>query len=131
MINNRKVLIVLNDSDPILSRVCKNKFEKEAGWNTIITSAYDDAIKIINSKKPDLLVTDIILVNSDKNGLDLLRAIKESKDNKISRIKVIIFTELEQEGDMKMALQLGAVDYLVKSKLSVADVIIRLEKYIK
>ena len=127
MNNSKKALIMLNDSDPVLSRVCKIKFKKEIGWETIISSNYNQAIELIKKEKPGLVLTDIILADSKENGFDLLKYIKSSEDKNISNAKVIIFTELRQEEDKKKAKELGADDYYVKSNMAISEVIEKLK----
>lgn len=116
-----KVLIVLSDLDPMLSRVYRNKLEKNSGWSALITSSYKEALDLIKKNKPKIVVSDLIL--EDGNGFDLLKDIRKSDDKDIAAVPVIILTELSQKNDRNLAKELGATKYLVKSDISLNQVI--------
>ena len=67
-----KVLII-DDEEDILSS-CKNVLEDE-DYDVDIAKDYDEALKIFESKKIDLVFLDVWLPNTD--GLDILSNIKE------------------------------------------------------
>ena len=67
-----KVLII-DDEEDILSS-CKNVLEEE-DYDVDIAKDYDEALKIFESKKIDLVFLDVWLPNTD--GLDILSNIKE------------------------------------------------------
>lgn len=118
----KKVLVLINDSDIILAKVCRNKFTKEKGWEVFISINYDKALGIIKKNKPDLLITEIIINdNKGRTGFDLLREISTSE--KYKDIKVIVFSDLSQEIDRKKAMDLGATRYFVKTDVSINEVI--------
>jgi DNA-binding response OmpR family regulator len=50
---------------------------------------------------------------------------KETKD-----IPIIILSNLSQESDVKRGLELGAVDYLIKSEVSLSEVVKRVKESI-
>lgn len=128
MSDTKKAVIILNDADPVLARVCKNKFKKEADLDSVITSSYKEAVDVIEKEKPDLVLTDIILPNSQETGFDLLKYIRGAKDAKVAKMPVIMFTDLKQESDKKLAKDLGATDYYVKSELMLNDVIHKVQE---
>lgn len=124
---NKKVVIVLNDSDPVLARVCKNKFKKEAGWDSEITKDYDEAVVMINEKHPDLILTDIIIPNSVKDGVDLVKYVRGMEDTKQAHVPIVMFTDLHQESDKERAFDAGVTDYFIKSELMIQDVIEKIQ----
>jgi len=123
---NKKVVILFNDFDPVLPRVIRMKFQQDSNWETIVTGGFDEALKTFNDIKPDLLITDIIL-NDDKNrtGFDLIKTIRDSEDGK--QTKIVVLSDLGEESDKQMAKQMGADFYFVKSQTSVADLIVQLK----
>jgi len=123
---NKKVVILFNDFDPVLPRVIRMKFQQDSNWETIVTNGFDEALKTFNDIKPDLLITDIIL-NDDKNrtGFDLIKTIRDSEDGK--QTKIVVLSDLGEESDKQMAKQMGADFYFVKSQTSVADLIVQLK----
>lgn len=68
----------------------------------------DEALEIIENKKPDLIITDIEMSNI--NGLDMIRLIR--KKNK--EVKIIVLTAYSNKEYLLDAIDLGLVKYLIK-----------------
>jgi two-component system, OmpR family, phosphate regulon response regulator PhoB len=77
----------------------------------------------LQEKKPDVIILDIMLPGG-QNGFDLLETIK--KDPETAQIPVIVLTNLDSEE--KVAREIGAADYIVKSNVSMDQVIERVQK---
>ncbi|MCA9381229.1 response regulator [Candidatus Dojkabacteria bacterium] len=121
-----KLLVILfNDSDPVLSRVAKMKFKNEAGIDLIITGDYDTVIQAFNLSTPKLLISEILLNDDkDRTGFDLIRAVRVDNKDTI----IVILTELGQEEDKQKALNLGANYYYVKTEISVTEFIKKIKE---
>jgi CheY-like chemotaxis protein len=116
----KKVLILLNDSDPLMARVCKNKFQKEGGWDTTITSKCEEALDVVKKEHPDLVITEIIMSDTKgRTGFDLIAEVRGSNKD----VCIIAFSELGNQEDKEKAFAAGADRYYAKSEVSVADVI--------
>jgi len=129
MPTQKKVLILLSDLNPMLSRVYRNKFEAEESFKAILTPSYKEALDTIKKEKPALIVTDIILEKG--NGFDLIREVRKNSDKKQAKTPIIILTDLGAESDQKKALDLGANDYLIKTELTINDAISKIKKHLK
>lgn len=107
-----KILII--EDERFLSTILKNRFEKEG---FAISQAFDgeEAVGLLNSEKPDLIVLDLILPK--KSGFEVLESI--SKDPQLSQIPVVILSNLGQESDMEKAKSLGALEYYIKVRTSI------------
>lgn len=68
----------------------------------------DEAIKIVKTKKPQLVLLDIII--PEKDGLECLARIKEIDNT----IEVIMVTAVKDEEKAMKAMDLGAFDYITK-----------------
>lgn len=121
-------LFLINDADPLLARVIKNKFQKQAGWDADITNSVEEAVKLCMDKKPDSIMTEIILNDSTgKTGFDFIEAVrKKGYDH-----DVVVFTELRQEEDKKKAEEMGVKHYFVKSEISINDLMDELAEIVK
>ena len=119
----KTILFLLNDNDPVLLSVIKNKFKKEAGWDSVITQSYVAAIEAFELERPDGIMTEIIL-NDDtgKTGFDLISEIRSRKDQE-KDIPIIVFSDLEQEEDMGKARALGATEYFIKTNITLNKLI--------
>ncbi|WP_242004168.1 UDP-3-O-acyl-N-acetylglucosamine deacetylase [Brachyspira aalborgi] len=100
-----KVLII-DDEEDILSS-CKNVLE-DKDYDVDIAKDYDEALKIFESKKIDLVFLDVWLPNTD--GLDILSNIKE----KYPKTTVIMMSGHAGVETAVRATKLGAYDFLEK-----------------
>lgn len=80
---------------------------RRAGLETLSAHEAATARRLIEERRPDLVVLDINLGTS--NGFDLLRSLREH-----SQVPVIMLTALDSEEDKVRGLELGADDYLTK-----------------
>lgn len=127
----KTVLILLNDVDPLLNKVTKNKLMKELGWDCIVVVDYEDAIKTFKSKTADAVITEILILD-DKNrdGIDLvseMRAIEQPNDKKIP---IIVFSELDDDNYQKKALEKGATAFFSKNSVSLNNFIAEIAQYV-
>ncbi len=121
-----KPKILLAEDDKFISLAYQDGF-KRAGFEVIV--AYDgvDALDKLKSKKPDLILLDVIM--PQKNGFEVLEEIKNNPE--LKNIPVIILSNLGQDTDIQKGRELGAVDYLIKSNFSMNKVIEKIRKYLK
>jgi len=106
------------EDDKFLRKIYRDKLTR-AGFVFIeATNGIEGANKII-SEKPDLVLLDLILPR--KNGFDVLIDMKRNLNTK--NIPVIILSNLSQELDIKRGLSFGAEDYLVKTDISLSEVV--------
>jgi len=78
------------------------------------------ALKYLETGRiPQIILLDILLPKT--NGFDILSAIK--KDDTLKQIPVIIASNLDSDKDVNRGYSLGAGDYIVKSNLSLNDLV--------
>ena len=122
----KKTKITLIEDDEILSKVIFEEL-KEADFD--VSQAFDgeDGLKLVKSKKPDLVLLDLLIPKKD--GFTVLKELKKSP---VTRdIPVIILTMLGSDEDIKKGLKLGASDYIVKSQHAVAEIIKKVQDFLK
>lgn len=110
-----KVLII--EDDQRINKVFMAKLSLE-GIEVITAISGQEGLRKIYSEEPDLVLLDIML--PEKSGFEILEEIK--KDPKTKNIPVIILSNLGQEKEIKRGLELGAVDFLVKTDYSISEV---------
>jgi two-component system, OmpR family, alkaline phosphatase synthesis response regulator PhoP len=126
MTNNQKTKKVLvAEDDKFISRAYQAGLSK-TDLEVIIAEDGEDAIQKIKSEKPDLILLDLIMPN--KNGFDVLEEIRNNPD--LTQAPVIILSNLGQEVDVTKAKELGAVDYFIKSNISMKEVIEKINTYL-
>lgn len=121
--------ILLVEDDPFLSSLLKTRLDKE---KFEVTLAHDgpEALEAIKNTKPDLILLDIILPG--KSGFDVLEEMRADPQLKDKQdIPVIIISNLGQESDIERGKELGVVDYYVKARVSIDDLVAKARSYIK
>lgn len=119
-----KSKIVLVEDDEILSKVIYEEL-KDAGFDVMQAFDGEEGLKLIRSKKPNLVLLDIILPK--KNGFEVLEELKKSPDTQ--DIPVIVLTMIGKDEDIKKGLRLGANDYIVKSQHAIAEIIEKIKAF--
>lgn len=83
---------------------------KMAGYNVIDAVDGMDAIEKMSGQDIDLVVTDLNMPNVD--GFNLIRIIRENPKN--ADLPILILTSLNNERDIREAMDAGANSYLIK-----------------
>ena len=103
---HKKVLIV--DDEPDTLELVKLVLES-GGFKTVLASNGKEALKVLESTKPDLVLLDVMM--PDMDGWEVFRKIKE----KYSTLPIAILTAKAQNFDKLMGLHvLKADDYITK-----------------
>ena len=117
--------ILLTEDDEFLSTLIKNRLTRE-GFEVAIAKDGDEVIALIKSFKPDLVLMDIILPR--KLGFEVLEEIQ--KDPNLSRVPFMVMSNLGQDSDVKRAKELGAVDYFIKARVMIDDLIAKIKGFL-
>jgi len=115
--NSPKILMF--ETEILLSEMYKEKFN-QAGFEVKIYDTYKNVVDLVAKEKPDIISCDIVMAKSNIYGdkaIQLLKADKRTKD-----IPVIFLTNLGEDKEIKKGLSLGAVDYLVKARITPARI---------
>jgi DNA-binding response OmpR family regulator len=116
MADRKKVLIV--EDEPLLGTLMKQRLESE-GVEALLARDGEEAINILRTTKPDLILLDIILPKI--SGFELLETMQA--DPSIEKAPVIITSNLGQDSDVQRGQSLGAIEYFVKAKVSIEDLV--------
>ena len=104
MTENLPRILVVDDERPIRRFLSVSL----SGIYTVIeASSGEEAIKLVASERPDLMILDLGL--PDMDGIQVTRQLREW-----SQIPIIVVSVREQENDKIAALDAGADDYLTK-----------------
>ena len=117
MDNTAKKILIVED-DPFFSMILKGRLEKEG---IMVFQAFDgeQALKLARENTPDMIILDLIIPKL--SGFEFLETI--FADPHLNRIPVIVASNLGQESDIVKAKQLGVIDYYVKVRTSVDDLV--------
>ena len=111
-----KVLLVEDDNN--LREIYEARLAAE-GYDIITAQNGEEALVVAKQNKPDLIISDVMMPRiSGFEMLDILRNTDELRDT-----KVIMLTALGQAEDQVRAGKLGADKYLVKSQVTLEDIV--------
>ncbi len=102
----KKTTIVVADDDAQLLRLVARNLELE-GYAALTASDGQQALELIESKAPDLVLLDVMMPRLD--GFTVCHRVRE-----FSSVPIIIVTARGQDQDKVRGLDLGADDYLTK-----------------
>lgn len=120
----KRHILIVEDEKPIAKalqlKLAHSDFETDWVQNG------EEALEFISRPNihVDLILLDLIMPKM--NGFDFLEAMKKAKKH----IPVIVSSNLSQEEDMKRVHDLGAVDYYVKSNITIAQVVEKINTYL-
>lgn len=120
---NSKKTILLADDEQFIAIAYKDGLER-AGYNVLVAHDGSEALEMLKTNKPDLLLLDLIMPKM--NGFEVLRSLKQ--DPAYADLPVIVLTNLGQSSDEAEARSYGAVDFVVKADISLQDLLARLER---
>lgn len=108
---NKTILVV--DDDPITISLVKNIFKSEPMYTLIAAEKGEDALKIIDENKIDLIFLNIEM--PDISGFEILKIIKGKYD-----IPVVFLTGYKNVEMLQEVTELDVEDYLTKPFLPAA-----------
>jgi CheY-like chemotaxis protein len=111
-----KVLLVEDDNN--LREIYSARLQAE-GYTIVSAKDGEEALVVAKAEKPDLVISDVMMPKiSGFEMLDILR-----NTDGLKEVKVIMLTALGQSDDQQRADKLGADRYLVKSQVTLEDIV--------
>jgi two-component system, OmpR family, alkaline phosphatase synthesis response regulator PhoP len=98
--------ILVVDDEPRITEITRDYLER-AGFRVTTAANGADALAMVRSRRPDLIVLDLGLPQMD--GLDVTRTLRAQ-----SNVPIIMLTARVDERDKLAGLELGADDYVTK-----------------
>ena len=116
-VENKKTILIVDDEKPIVDILVYN-LQKE-GYDTLEANDGITAVEIATTKKPDLILLDIMLPKMD--GLTVCKKIRSTFN-----VPILMLTAKDEEIDKILGLELGADDYITKP-FSVRELMARIK----
>ncbi|WOV89162.1 response regulator transcription factor [Sporosarcina oncorhynchi] len=116
-----KILIV-DDEQPIRTLLDYNL--KQSNYETIMAADGEEAIRIVESDNPDLILLDLMLPIMD--GVEVCKLLRQRNIN----TPIIMLTAKGEETDKVIGLEIGADDYMTKP-FSPREVIARVKAVLR
>lgn len=121
--------ILLVEDDPFLSSLLKNRLQKE-GFEVMYARDGEEAIALLKTQSVQLVLLDIILPK--RSGFEVMEDIRTDVEVKMhnANLPIIVISNLGQPDDMEKGKELGAIEYFVKAKTSIDDLVGRVNEFI-
>ena len=103
---DERARILVVDDDPQALRLVRDVLSK-AGYTPIVTADPDEAVRLMESDRPQLALLDLVLPGTD--GIELMQDILD-----IAEVPVIFLTAYGRDQNIERAFDMGAADYMVK-----------------
>ncbi len=121
---NKKVLLI--EDDVFIGGLLQLKLE-QSGFEVERALDGEQGFEMIESFQPEIILLDLILPK--RSGFELLEMMKQ--DPRFSKIPVIITSNLGQDSDVERGKTFGVIEYIVKNKLSLEDLVTKVKEEIK
>ena len=105
MATKPQTVLVVEDEASIASFVAA--YLKNAGYTVKTTPSGNEALRIVDSDKPALVVLDLML--PDLDGVEVCKRIRQHSD-----LPVLMLTARDEDVDKIIGLEVGADDYMTK-----------------
>ncbi|MCL5004084.1 MAG: response regulator [Patescibacteria group bacterium] len=118
-----KILVV--EDDQFLCDLYKSELEK-LGYEVV--QAYDglEALSKISSENPDLMILDLVI--PEYSGIEVLKQLK-IKGGKFKN-PIVVLSNMRDEKIIEEATSLGAVGYVIKSRVTPETIGDEVKKYL-
>jgi CheY-like chemotaxis protein len=120
-----QIKILLAEDDRFLRKAYELSLKKE-GLEVITAVDGLEAYEKAKSEQPQLILLDIVMPK--KNGFETLMDLK--KDPLTQSIPIIIMSNSEGVDSNDKPLELGAVECILKAKISIKDLVAKIRQYI-
>ncbi len=120
--------ILLVEDDAFLSSLLRNRLQKE---NLEVDYAADgeEAIAFLKLNSPDLILLDIILPK--KSGFEVMEEIRNDPQIQGKEIPIIIISNLGQPEDIVKGQDLGAIEYFIKARTSIDELVRKIKDFLE
>jgi PleD family two-component response regulator len=120
---NKKISILAIEDDKFILSAYKTAFENEE-FEVHLAQSAKDALKQLKAITPNIIILDLLMPEDD--GFSVLTKLQKNK--KWAQIPVLIASNLDDEKYIEKAKALGVGEYVVKSNISLVDLINRIKE---
>ncbi len=123
---NDEVNVLFIEDDPTVAQMYKLKLELD-GYHVDMAKDGEEGLKFAHDLKPDIIFLDIRLPKMD--GFAVLEQLRSADDTR--HIPVVILSNYGERELVERGLKLGALEYLIKSQTTPANLSRGVEGWLK
>ncbi len=121
-----EVNVLFIEDDPTVAQMYKLKLELD-GYHVDMAKDGEEGLKLAHDLKPDIIFLDIRLPKMD--GFAVLEQLRSADDTR--QIPVVILSNYGERELVERGLKLGALEYLIKSQTTPANLSRGVEGWLK
>ncbi|HEX2680065.1 MAG TPA: response regulator [Candidatus Dormibacteraeota bacterium] len=114
--DKRSIHVLLVEDDFAISEMYQTQLEHD-GYQVTVASTALIGLELIRSGAPDVVLLDVLL--PDRSGFELMMMLHDAG---VSLPPMVILSNYGEPGMVRQGRSLGAVEYLVKSRVTPAEV---------
>lgn len=114
--SNRRIHVLMIEDDAAIGEMYRLQLEHD-GYVVNVATTGEVAESAVAADAPDIVLLDLLL--PDRSGFEVLASLNEGLPN---RPPVVILSNYGEPAMMDRGRSLGAIEYLVKSRVTPADV---------
>jgi len=121
----KKPSILIVEDEKILAEMYLDKFS-QVGYQVYLAFTSEDGLEIVQDKKPDLVLLDILLPRA--NGIEFLRKMRDTK--KVADTMVVAFSNYDDPKTKEEARKLGIKENLLKTNYTPSEIVEKIKEYL-
>lgn len=121
----RKFVLIVED-DKFYANIYKTKLGKQA-YDVVVAGNGKQGLDEVQKRRPDLILLDLVMPIMD--GFTMLSNLRSNSE--LKPIPIVVLSNLSQQEDIKKAKDLGVIDYLVKTNLSISEMMAKIKQYLQ
>lgn len=123
--NGMKKILIIED-EAALREVLADTV-KQGGFMAIEAADGEEGLSVALSEHPDLILLDILMPKID--GVTVLKKLREDKWGK--SVPVIMLTNVDDDKHVEEIVKHGASYYFIKTKISLVDVVSKIQDLLR
>ncbi|MCA9355671.1 response regulator [Candidatus Kaiserbacteria bacterium] len=119
--------ILLCEDEEFVARSFIRKLELE-GFTVRRAHNGQQALDMLKVEPVDLILLDLMM--PIKSGFDVLAEVQVSDNELLKRTPIVVASNLGQKSDIEEAKRLGAKDFIVKSNVSLKELVSKVREFL-
>jgi DNA-binding response OmpR family regulator len=118
-----KILFI--EDDPLINKIYSTRLKAD-GHDVFSAENGEDGLKMVYDVMPDIIVLDVMMPRVD--GFAVLEKLRA--DDRFKNKPILMYSNLNNEEEIKRAKQMGVTEFLVKANLSPTQMVSKIKQYI-
>lgn len=119
-----KILFI--EDDPLINKIYSTRLKAD-GHEVYTSENGEEGIKLAEEVLPDVVVLDVMMPRVD--GFAVLEKLRANEKLKLKPI--LMYSNLNNEEEIKRAMQMGVTEFLIKANLSPTQMVNKIKQYIE